>query len=173
MSRSHRHRVPTARPPADALGVVFVWGRGEPSVALHAALHAEDARADERDDIARALALDHGCPIGLVRDAWAWRIERADTHEIDDVSRDDPAVMGWTAFAREVIPASVALRNCLNALTDDEIAAHEAEIAARFARAVNPFEGGDRRRWVARDDRVVRYDDGAGAWLFDAYVTER
>ena len=173
MSRSHRHRVPTARPPAAALGVIYLWGRGRVGGAVRAAIAHEGTRIDERDDVARELARDHGCPIEIVRDAWAWRLDGAEPHEIDDATRDDPAVMGWTAFSRGVIPASVALRSCLNALSRDEITTAEREIATRYARTPDPFDAGDRTRWVARDDRVVRYDAIAGQWLLDAYLTAR
>lgn len=141
--RSHRHSVPTARPPAQALGVLYVWGRGNAGPALRGYLHDERAAISEHDDVARKLALDHGCPLDLVPDAWAWRVDRVSPRIIDAITREDASVLGWTQFQRETCPPSLALRNALNAVTSDELADIAPVLAERFGKPAGPHAGGD------------------------------
>lgn len=168
--RSHRHRVPTARPPPGALGVVYIWGRGAISAGLRAYLHETNASITEQDDIARALAIDHGCPIDMVPDAWAWRLDGADVQKVDGLTRSDRAIMGWTQYQRETCPPSLALRNALNAVTRDEVPSISGELEARFASPGGAHFAGDPNQWVARDNRVVFFDPEREEWRLGDYA---
>lgn len=168
--RSHRHRVPTARPPAEALGVVYIWGRGAVGSALRSYLEHENTSVDERDDVARKLAGDHGCPVGLVPDAWAWRVEGADSQKIDELTREDRSVMGWTQNQREQCAPSVALRNALGAFSNEELPGVAPSIEKRFADPAHPRSESDPSRWIARDHRVVFYDAERQEWRLGDYV---
>ncbi len=166
---SHRHRVPTARPPAQAAGVLYLWGRGEIGSDLRAYLHDEHAQISEHDDIARALAIAHGCPLDIVPGAWAWRVEHVSPPIIDLITREDAHVAGWTKFARETCPPSLALRNALNAMTGEEIVNASGVLAERFGKP-GPHAGGERAEWIARDNRIVYYDEQAGEWSLGDYA---
>lgn len=168
--RSHRHRVPTARPPSEAAGVVFLWGRGTIGTELHGYLKSIDAGIDHRDDVARKLAGDHGCPIDFARDAWAWRIDAADPQKIDELTRNDRAVMGWTTNNRERCAPSVALRNALNAVSKEEAPQIYGSIETRFAKAGHSHLESDPNQWIARDDRVVFFDFDRQEWRLGDYV---
>ncbi|HET9096943.1 MAG TPA: hypothetical protein VFN37_09795 [Candidatus Baltobacteraceae bacterium] len=167
--RSHRHSVPTARPPAQALGVLYMWGRGEIGSALRGYLHDEHAGISEHDDVARKLAVEHGCPLDLVGDAWAWRVDRVSPHIIDLITRDDASVLGWTQFQREMCPPSLALRNALNAVTSGELANIAGVLAERFAKS-GPHTGGDPHQWIAADNRIVFFDADAQEWRLGGYA---
>ena len=168
--RSHRHRVPAARPPAGALGVMYLWGRGNIGSALHEYLHRERVEIDDRDDVARKLANDHGCPAGVLNEAWAWRISGADSRTVDELTADDPAVMGWTQNQREGCEPSVALRNTLNAVTKEEIPNVSEFIEGRFAKPGHAHDRNDPERWLAKDDRVVYYDTERQEWRLGEYA---
>lgn len=168
--RSHRHRVPTAQPPGEAMGIVYLWGRGEIGSDLRAYLHDEHASISEHDDIARKLALDHGCPLDLVRDAWAWRVERVSSRIIDMMTRDDPHVQGWTKFQRETCPPSLALRNALNSVSKDELAAISGALTERFGKPGHAYVEGDPTRWIAADGRIVHLDAQTGEWRLGDYA---
>ena len=167
--KTHRHRVPTARPPAQALGVIYLWGRGRIGSDLRTYLHDEHANVVEHDDVARELAIAHGAPLDLVGDAWAWRVEGANARIIDLITRDDAGVHGWTQFARETCAPSVALRNALNALAPDERERAADTLARRFGKG-GPGPGGDGGRWIAADNRSVYYDAQSGHWKLGDYV---
>lgn len=169
--RSHRLRVPTARPPSDALGVVYVWGRGVIGADLRAYLHKTHASIAERDDIARALAIDHGCPIDMVPDTWAWRVDHTELRKLDALTRSDPAVMGWTQYQRETCPPSLALRNALNAMSRDEVPSVTSELEARFAAPGRAHLAGDPNQWVARDNRIVFFDPERDEWRLADYAS--
>lgn len=168
--RSHRHRVPTARPPSDALGIVYIWGRGQIGSALHAYLRQAGEEIVRHDDIARALAISHGCPIDVVPDTWAWRIDGVNLRQIDDLTQDDRAVMGWTQYQRETCAPSLALQNALNAITPDEMAKAAPELEERFAKPGHAHVAGDPNQWIARDDRVVFFDAAREEWRLGDYT---
>lgn len=168
--RSHRHRVPTARPPGEALGVIYLWGRGEIASELRSYLREQQASISEHDDVARKLALDHGCPLDLVPGAWAWRVEGVSSRDIDDLTRSDASVMGWTQFQRETCPSSLALRNAINAVTKDELVDIAGTLAERFGRPGNAHAEGDPNRWIAKDNRVVFFDERTGEWRLGDYA---
>lgn len=168
--KTHRHRVPTARPPAQALGVIYLWGRGRVGSNLRTYLHDEHANVAEHDDVAGELAIAHGCPLDLVGDAWAWRIEGANARIVDLITRDDGSVHGWTQFSRETPPPSVALRNALEALTAAERQRAAGILARRFGKG-GPVAGAQDARWVAGDNRIVYYDAQTGHWKLGDYVS--
>ena len=170
MSHSHKTLVPTARPPAAKRRPLYLWGRGTMGAALQSYLRHTDARVERDDLAARQLAVSHGCPLGLVGDAWAARIEGADEHEVDRLTRDDPSIMGWTNNPRESIAASVALRNLLSTLSNDEYRASAPEFIKRFAKAHVSSEQEHSDRWIARDRRVVYRDPDDGAWQLGEYA---
>jgi hypothetical protein len=167
--RSHRHRVPTARPPAAALGILYVWGRGAAGGDLRSYLQHEQTSVDDRDDVARKLAGDHGCPVGEIPDAWAWRLDGADWRKIDELTRDDRAVMGWTRDQHERCAPSVALRNALNAVARDEITSI-AQTIERFIRPGQAPGDGGADRWIARDGRIVFFDAQREEWQLGDYA---
>lgn len=147
-----------------------MWGRGEIGADLRAYLKDERAEISEHDDVARKLALEHGCPLDIVPGAWAWRIDRASARIIDLITRKDSSVSGWTQFSRETCPPSVALRNALNSMNSDEIANASSILAERFARPQGPHGGGEANQWIARDDRIVFFDQETGEWSLGDYA---
>lgn len=67
--RSQRHCVLSARSPIQAFDVLYLWGRGAIGCALRGYLYDEHAGISEHDEVARRLAVEHGCPLDLVCDA--------------------------------------------------------------------------------------------------------
>lgn len=147
-----------------------MWGRGDVSSELSGYLHDEHAGVSDHDDVARTLATKHGCPLDLVRDAWAWRVDHVSPRIIDLITRNDASVMGWTHFQRETCPPSVALRNALNALTSEEAANAADVLAQRFGKPSGSHPGGDPDQWIAADGRIVFFDADASEWRLGDYT---
>lgn len=120
--------------------------------------------------MARKLAADHGCPVGIVRDAWAWRLESVSPAIVDRITRHDPHVLGWTQFQRETCPPSVALRNALNALSEEEASDAAAVLAERFGKPDAARSAGGSNAWVARDNRLVVFDSQMQRWRLGEYA---
>ncbi len=170
MSRSHKISVPTSRPPAAARKILYLWGRGPLGRDIESYLTRTGVAVERDNEVAHELASTHGCPIDMVQDAWALRVDGADENEIDALTRDDRSVMGWTENAREACTASVALRNALNALTRDEYQVMGETLAKRFA-MTGPSPGKTLpNRWTAKDNRIVYYDAERLEWRLGAYA---
>jgi hypothetical protein len=170
MSRSHKITVPTARPPAAARKILYMWGRGEQGSALRSYLKRVDAVVEQDNEVARKLASAHGAPLGFVRETWALRVEGADAGEIDALTRDDPSVMGWTENPNETCAPSLALRNALNVLSRGEYEEVGATLVERFASPEHPHGEGLLDRWIARDKRIVYFDAEHSEWRLGDYV---
>ncbi|MGZ3504886.1 MAG: hypothetical protein ACXWNK_17375 [Vulcanimicrobiaceae bacterium] len=170
MSRSHKVDVPTARPPAAARKILYMWGRGKMGAELRSYLKHTKAIIEDDDAIARKLASAHGCPIGDISDVWALRIEGADPSELDALTREDPAVMGWTENRRESCAPSVALRNALNAITKTEYDEIGNKLGLRFAVTEHRCGEGAPDRWIARDNRIVFFDIERSEWRLGDYT---
>lgn len=168
MSRSHKIAVPTARPPATARRILYMWGRGPMGHALRSYLKRIEAVTEDDNEVARDLALSHGCPVGAVEQTWAMRVDGVEEHEIDALTRDDHAVMGWTDNPRETCAPSIALRNALNALSRPEYESIGATLVSRFADQSRIQ--GLLDRWIARDRRIVYFDPDRNAWFLGDYV---
>ncbi|MGZ3497778.1 MAG: hypothetical protein ACXVAC_15920 [Vulcanimicrobiaceae bacterium] len=170
MSRSHKVDVPTARPPAAARKILYMWGRGKIGSEVRAYLKHANAVIEDDDAIARKLAIAHGCPISVVSDVWALRIEGAAAGELDALTREDSAVMGWTENRRETCAPSVALRNALNAITKTEYDEVGNELGRRFAILEHRHGEDALDRWIARDNRVVFFDAERSEWRLGDYA---
>ncbi len=170
MSRSHKVDVPTARSPAAARKILYMWGRGEMGSALRAYLKHVNAVIEDDDAIARKLANAHGCPMSVVGDVWARRIEGADTGELDALTREDRAVMGWTENRRETCAPSVALRNAFNAITKAEYDAVGDELGRRFGTPAVERDERAPEQWIAHDQRIVCFDPERSEWRLGDYA---
>ncbi|HVA26552.1 MAG TPA: hypothetical protein VNF68_00095 [Candidatus Baltobacteraceae bacterium] len=148
---------------------IYLWGRG--SVGHDLGKYLRSAQVDERNKIAEALALEHGCSIGIVEGAWAVSIVGdVDEREFDALTRDDPAVMGWSPDRNAKCPPSVALRNALNSLNPTERDALASNVAARFLRPAGSAEKLGDKQWLARDGRLVVFDDELAQWRLGEYA---
>jgi hypothetical protein len=149
----------------------YLWGRGPIGHDLGAYLRSLEV--DDRNKIARSLALRHGCPLGVVDGAWAASVTGSvEAGEFDQLTRDDPAVMGWTEDRQATCPESLALRNALNALTPSERDALTFAVAAPFLPAgTRGEEVRDRRDLVARDGRHVVFDATHSRWRLGKFRT--
>ncbi|MGZ3499127.1 MAG: hypothetical protein ACXWNK_14245 [Vulcanimicrobiaceae bacterium] len=170
MSRSHKIDVPTARPPATARKILYMWGRGKMSSELRSYLAHAKAAIEDDDIVARKLASAHGCPIGSVTDAWALRIEGAEPRDLDALTRKDPAVIGWAENRRETCAPSVALRNALNAITKAEYDEFGRDLGGRFGILKQGHREGFPDQWIARDNRIVFFDAERSEWSLGDYV---
>jgi hypothetical protein len=148
----------------------YLWGRGPIGHDLGAYLRSLEV--DDRNKIARSLALRHGCPVGVIDDAWAASVTgTVDPGEFDKLTRGDPAVMGWTEDRRATCPASLALRNALNALTPSERDGLTFAVAAPFLPpGTRDGDVRDRRDLVARDGRHVVFDAAESRWLLSEFT---
>lgn len=148
----------------------YLWGRGPIGHALGAFLRS--AHVDHRNKIARALAVEHGCPVGTIDGTWALSITGDIDHgELDVLTREDPAVMGWTEDRNATCAASVALRNALNSLKPAERDQVMSAVASPFLRPdVSPGEVGTGRDLVARDGRHVVFDESLSEWRLGEYA---
>jgi hypothetical protein len=150
---------------------VYMWGRGTLGHALAALVRT--ARVDDRNDIAAALAAEHGCPVGLVAGAWAIAVTGSiDEGDLDALTRDDPAVLGWTADRNATCAPSVALRNALNALTPQERGRLAQRVAARFLSPDASPADAERGRMTASDGRHVVFDEALSQWRLGDYAVK-
>jgi hypothetical protein len=166
---SHRLRGQLLSPSAPS--ATYLWGRGPIGHALGSYLRS--AEVDDRNKIAQALAVEHGCPVGTIEGTWAVSITDAIDHcEFDALTRDDPAVMGWTEDRNATCAASVALRNALNSLTPAERDQIMSVVASPFLRPdVSPDEIRTSHDLVARDGRHVVFDGSLSEWRLGEYAT--
>jgi hypothetical protein len=149
----------------------YLWGRGPIGHDLGAYLRSLEI--DDRNKIARSLALRHGCPVGVIDGAWAAGVTGSvDAGEFDRLTQDDSAVMGWTEDRRASCPASLALRNALNALTPSERDGLTFAVAAQFLPAgTRGADVSDCRDFVARDGRHVVFDAADSRWRLGEFTT--
>lgn len=148
----------------------YLWGRGRIGHDLGAYLRS--FQIDDRNAIARSLASRHGCPVGLVDEAWAVSVGGiADAGEFDKLTQSDPAVMGWTEDRRARCPTSVALRNALNALAPGEQDGLTFAVAAPFLPpGARDEDVCGRRELVARDGRHVVFDETHSQWRLGEFT---
>jgi len=149
---------------------VYIWGRGAIGRELRAYLKSAGATIDALSQDAATLALRHGCLLGLLQQSWAWRLQGVAEVKISDLTRDDPSVMGWTADRKAHCADSIALLNALSMLTAEEYDLLAEEIARRYANPKRPHADGDRDSWVARDNRVVFFDEEKQSWQLGTFI---
>lgn len=154
-----------------ARSAAYLWGRGPIGHALGAYLRS--AQVDDRNKIAQALAVEHGCPVGTIEGTWAVSITDAiDDRELDALTRDDPAVMGWTEDRNATCATSAALRNALNSLKPGERDQTMSLVASPFLKPdVRPEEIHASRDLIARDGRHVVFDESLSEWRLGEYAT--
>lgn len=150
---------------------VYLWGRGPLGHDLGAYLRSGEV--EDGNKIAQVLALEHGCPLGILDGTWAVALlGDVDEGEFDALTRNDPAVMGWTADRNASCAPSIALRNALNSLKPTELDQFGEKVAARFLRPNPPPEAiAAGRQLVSRDGRLVVFDDVLSQWCVGEYVT--
>jgi hypothetical protein len=149
----------------------YLWGRGP--IARDLAAYLRCRRFDDRNEIARRLALRHGCPVGIVEGAWAASvIGVADDGEFDKLTQDDPSVMGWTEDRGATCPPSLALCNALNSLKLGERDGLTFAVTSAFLPPGTEAEHiRNRRDLVARDGRRVVFDEARSRWHLGEFTT--